>query len=34
MKLNKKYALSANEGASALAKGDIIVAHSTATPNG
>ncbi len=34
MKLNKKYALSANEGAYALAKRDIIVAHSTATPNG
>ena len=34
MKLNKRYALSANEGASTLAKRDIIVAHSTATPNG
>ena len=34
MKLNKKYALSVNEGSSALAKRDIIVAHSTATPNG
>ena len=34
MKLNKKYALSVNEGASTLAERDFIVAHSTATPNG